>query len=487
MSFLIFSPELLILQVILTPLLGAFLIGALKRFPNLREGATLLTACLSFVLVIELVRAFPTGELVLLELIPTLAISFKLEPLGALFALIASGLWIVNSLYSIGYMRGNDEQRQTPFYIYFAIAISATLGIALAANLLTLFIFYEILTLSTWPLVTHKRNHEARAGGVTYISILLGTSIGFFFLAILWLWQMTGNLSFSVGGVLPKDMSPLAMTILFTLFAFGTGKAALMPFHRWLPAAMVAPTPVSALLHAVAVVKAGVFIILKITIYIFGIDNLRRTGASEPIFWMAGFSLLAASTIALFKTDLKARLAYSTVSQLSYITLASALATPLAIVAAALHLLTHAFGKITLFMCAGAIYTATHKRDLREMVGLGWQMPLVFIAFLIGAASITGLPIFAGAWSKLAILNAGLAIDNYYVLAILIVSSLLNAIYLIPVGLKGFAQTQTQTPLEKQPPLLTYLPPLLTATLCVVLFFFIEPVFDFLNQIEFRK
>ena len=494
MSALIFSPifsmDLLPLQIVLTPLAGGVLIMLLGKFPNLREAATLLTALLTFALVVELVVQFQRGvafELTLIEIIPSLSFAFKLEPLGALFALIASGLWIVNSLYSFGYMRGNEEKRQTQFYVYFAIAIFATLGIALSANLLTLFIFYEILTLSTWPLVAHKRNEEARAGARTYLSILLGTSIGFFFFAMLWLWHLTGDLTFTAGGVVPLSLSPIVITALFALFAFGTGKAALMPFHRWLPAAMVAPTPVSALLHAVAVVKAGVFVILKISIYIFGVKTLQTSGASVPILWIASFSLLAASVVALFKTDLKARLAYSTVSQLSYITLAACLATPLAMVAGALHLLTHAFGKITLFMCAGAIYTATHKRDLREMVGLGWQMPFVFIAFLVGAASITGLPIFAGLWSKLAIMNAGIASGDSLIVAVLIVSSLLNAIYLIPIGLRGFMVSERPHVLDKTLPLLTFLPPVFTAFLCLVLFFFIEPVFEFLQQIRFEK
>lgn len=492
MDMLIFSRELLVFQVILTPLLGSLLIIAFSKTPNLREGTTMLTAVYTFALTIQMVADFQNGvrfEQDLIEIIPSLAISFSLEPLGALFALIASGLWIVNSLYSFGYMRGNNEKRQTRFYVFFAVAISATLGIAVSANLLTLFVFYEILTLSTLPLVMHRQNDEARFGGRTYIAILLGTSIGFFFLAMAWLWFETKNLTFTAGGIVDGSFSTLSLTFLFTLFAFGTGKAALMPFHRWLPAAMVAPTPVSALLHAVAVVKAGVFVILKITIYIFGVDVLRRTGASLPILWVAGFSLLTASVIALFKTDLKARLAYSTVSQLSYITLAAALATPLAALAGALHLLTHAFGKMTLFMCAGAIYTATHKRDIREMISMGWRLPLVFISFLIGAASITGLPIFAGLWSKWVLMEASMKIDFYLVVFVLVVSSFLNAVYLIPIGLKGFmGPAKREMGLEeKKAPILTVLPPVLTAIACILLFFLIQPVFDFLSQIEFQK
>ena len=357
----------------------------------------------------------------------------------------------------------------------------------LAANLLTLFIFYEILTLSTWPLVAHKQTPEARAGGRVYMAVLLATSIGLFLVAMVWTWLLAKSLDFTAGGILPKDMTPLMVSALLALFVFGTGKAALMPFHRWLPAAMVAPTPVSALLHAVAVVKAGVFVVLKIGIYIFGLSFLKETGASDWLVWVAGFSVLAASLIALIKTDLKARLAYSTVSQLSYITLGLALATPLAAIGAALHILTHAFGKITLFMCAGAIYTNTHKKNIREMIGLGWAMPATFIAFLIGALSITGLPPLAGMWSKWMLLDAASTDMIWFALAVLIGSSLLNAIYLIPVGLRGFAAPHDQPDDIPRAPLLCVLPPVLTAIGCFALFFMLEPIADFLGTIQFER
>jgi multicomponent Na+:H+ antiporter subunit D len=313
--------ETQLLLCVALPLLGAAGILAAGRFPNLREAVTLSTAVVLFALVVGLslqpdayahtARPF--------ELLPAVTIAFSLEPLGLLFATVASGLWVVTSVYSIGYMRGNHEENQTRFYFYFAISIGAAQGIALADNLFTLFVFYEVLTLCTYPLVTHKGNEDARRGGRTYLGVLLTTSIGFFLVAMIWTWQLAGSLEFVDGGLLNGKIEGPVVLALLALFLFGIGKAALMPFHRWLPAAMVAPTPVSALLHAVAVVKAGVFTVLKVTVYIFGLETLFQSQAAEVMMWVAAATLLLASVTALRKDNLKARLAYSTVSQLAYV------------------------------------------------------------------------------------------------------------------------------------------------------------------------
>ncbi|MCK5653479.1 MAG: monovalent cation/H+ antiporter subunit D family protein, partial [Gemmatimonadetes bacterium] len=260
---------------VLLPAIGALVVGLLKNRPDPREAVSLITAGLLFGLVASLFPAVAAGErpaLTLVEVVPGLVLAFEVEPLGLLFALVASFLWIVTTLYSIGYMRGHHEENQTRFYIFFALALSSAMGVAFAGNLFTLFIFYEALTLSTFPLVTHAGTEAAKRAGRVYLGILLGTSILFLLLAIVWTWHLTGTLDFTQGGILRGHADPTTVAILLALFVFGIGKAAVMPFHRWLPAAMVAPTPVSALLHAVAVVKAGVFAILKITVYIFGID-----------------------------------------------------------------------------------------------------------------------------------------------------------------------------------------------------------------------
>ena len=435
------SAEAALIGVVLIPLLGALAVVLAGSRPNLREAMSLGAGVALLALVMRLLPRVLSGDwptTVLAEPIPGLALAFSAEPLGVLFGLIASFLWIVTTVYSIGYMRGHGEAHQTRFYAFFAIAMGCTMGVAFADNLFTLFVFYELLTLSTYPLVTHAGTREARQGGRTYLGILMATSMGFLLLAVVWTWQLTGNVRFTSGGILAGAASPLVNGILFALYVFGIGKAALMPFHRWLPAAMVAPTPVSALLHAVAVVKAGVFAILKITVYIFGLDLLRDTGVTDWLLWVAAVTILVASVIALRQDNLKARLAYSTVSQLSYIVMGALLVNSTALVGSTLHLATHAFGKITLFFCAGAILVASHKTKVSQLDGLGRQMPWTMGAFFLASLSIVGLPPMGGMWSKwylaLGAIDAGYAVF----VGVLMVSTLLNIAYLIPVPIRAF-------------------------------------------------
>ncbi len=493
------STELALALTLLIPSLGGIGIAIMDRHPNARETVTLGTAVFLFVIVIGLLQDVLAGgrpSVSLIEVIPGLSLVLEIEPLGMLFGCIASGLWIINSLYSIGYMRGNNEHKQTRFYICFAIAIASAMGIAFAGNMFTLFIFYEILTLSTYPLVAHKENEEARSGARIYLGLLIGTSIGFQLVAIIWTWFTAGTLDFTAGGILRDKIDPTLLPFLLALYMFGIGKAALMPFHRWLPSAMVAPTPVSALLHAVAVVKAGVFTVLKVVIYIFGIDLLAETGASTWLIWAASFTLLAASLVAMSKDNLKARLAYSTISQLSYIVLGAALASSLGILGGALHIATHALGKITLFMCAGAIYVATHKTEISEMQGLGRAMPFTFGAFCIGALSIIGLPPLAGTWSKWYLALAAADTGVILVVAVYMISSLLNVAYLLPVVARGFFRPSPEPVAQSvgaaatpkpgglaEAPLLCVLPPCLTAAGCLILFFYASDVIDLLRPI----
>ena len=433
------SVEQLILAALTLPLAGALGIALAGKLPNLREGVTLTTAVALFACVVQLLDPVLAGqrpELVLLEPLPGLPIAFQLEPLGMLFALIASGLWIVNSIYSIGYMRGNSEQKQTRFYVCFALSLAAAIAIAFAANLLTLFLFYEVLTLITYPLVTHAGTDQARAGGRTYLAILMGTSVLFLLPAVIYVWHLTGTTDFRPGGILPAGMDKGAVAILLALFVFGIGKAALMPFHRWLPAAMVAPTPVSALLHAVAVVKAGVFSVLKVMVYVFGLDALA--GATGWLAGIAGFTIIAASFVALSADNLKRRLAYSTVSQLSYVILAAAVLAPLSVAGAALHIAAHAFGKITLFFAAGSIYTAAHKTEISELDGIGRRMPWTMTAFGIGALSMIGLPPAAGFVSKWYLVSGAIEQAHWFALAVVLASTLLNAAYFLPIVYRAF-------------------------------------------------
>ena len=494
------SAGLAIPLTLCVPVIGCVFIWLFGRTPNLREAATLITGGILFALAVTVFMAVGDGErpgFILFEVVPSLPIAFKAEPLGALFAIIASGLWIVNSVYSVGYMRGHDEPHQTRFYMSFAIAIASAMGVAYAANLFTLFIFYEVLTLSTFPLVTHNGDDKARRGGRIYLGVLMGTSIGLLLPAIVWVYALTGTTEFSLGGILATsvDQADPVVMILLGLFAFGIGKAALMPAHPWLPNAMVAPTPVSAFLHAVAVVKAGVFSVLKIVVYIFGVDFLKDTGASVPFMWIAGGSILLASAIAMHKDNLKARLAYSTVSQLSYVTLGAMLATSMGVMGGAMQIAAHALGKMTLFMCAGAIYVGAHKTLVSELRGLGRVMPFTFGAFFLGAMSIVGLPPMAGSWPKFFLMLGAADAGQLAMIVVLMISSILNVIYLLSIPIQAFYMSPKEddkgraegvTDAEgagglgikwgalKEAPLLCVLPPIVTATGGLLLFFFAD-------------
>ena len=329
------SSETLVWLSLLIPTIGSILIWLVGKIDNIRETVTFVTALSLLVVVITLLIRVTNGErpeFTLLEMLPGLNIQFTIEPLGMIFASIAAILWPINSLYSIGYMRGHQEKHQTRFYIFFAVAIAAAMGIAFAGNLITLFVFYEVLTLSTYPLVTHKGDDNAKRGGRIYLGILIATSIGLLLPAIIWTYLIAGTTEFANGGIINDKLQGAMLGLLLFLYMYGIGKAALMPIHKWLPSAMVAPTPVSALLHAVAVVKAGVFSVLKVIVYVFGIDNLSSSGVADWLLYIAGFTIIVASIIALQQNNLKKRLAYSTISQLSYVILGAAILAPISAV-----------------------------------------------------------------------------------------------------------------------------------------------------------
>ncbi|MDA3922541.1 MAG: monovalent cation/H+ antiporter subunit D family protein [Salinisphaera sp.] len=477
-----------LLALVVWPAVMSLAVAATGRWPNIRETVSVATGVALLAGVVGLIEPIAAGErpsLTLFEILPGLGFTFTLEPLGLIFALVASALWPLTTIYGAGYMRGNDEHAQTRFFVCFALAISAAIGIAMAGNLLTLFVFYEMMTLVTYPLVTHHGDAESRAGGRIYLGILLTTSIGLFLPAIVITWLFAGTLTFTHGGILAgTGLTALGAIALYTLFVYGIGKAAVMPFHRWLPSAMVAPTPVSALLHAVAVVKAGVFSVLKITVYIFGLDFAFKTGATEIILWTSSITIIAASVIALYCDNLKKRLAYSTVGQLSYIVLGSALATKLGAVSGSLHIVTHAFGKITLFFCAGAIYTAAHRKYISQLNGLGRSMPFTFGAFTIASLSLIGLPPMGGAWSKWYLMSGSAGVEEYALLGVLAVSTLLNIVYLLDIPARAFfLPADDDTPRGfSEAPLACVLPLCVTAAGCIALFFFAYPIISFISS-----
>jgi len=492
---MIFSLETLLQLCILLPIFATLFIVAFRRHPNLREAVSLATSLCVFYAVVTIYLGLDAGETIAvhwLQVLPGLSLSFSVEPLGMIFALIASFLWFVTIIYSIGYMRGHNEDHQTRFFCCFAIAIGSVMGVAFADNLFTLFIFYEVLTLSTYPLVTHAGTDAAKKGGRVYLGILLSTSVAFFLFAILGTWVIAGTLDFTQGGVFPVDANTTLLGIILVLFIFGIGKAAIMPFHRWLPAAMVAPTPVSALLHAVAVVKAGVFTVMKVGMFIFGLDLLIVLPTTQFLLYLAGASVLLASFVAMRQDNLKARLAYSTVSQLGYITIGVLLATSSGVIASSMNIAMHAFGKITLFFCAGAILVAAHKSNISEMRGLGRQMPFTMVAFFIGSLSIIGLPPTGGTWSKWYLLMATLETDQLIIMVILMLSSLLNIAYLMPIPFHAFfsiSPTKNEHRVAtakfqiKEAPTASLIAIGIAALGCLVLFIYPNPLYELASAI----
>jgi multicomponent Na+:H+ antiporter subunit D len=461
-----------LVSLLITPILVS------SRGPNVREAWTFVAAGLKFLLVVSMVPAVLAGaEIVytVAEVFPGVAIKFRVDALGMLFALVASSLWIITSAYSIGYMRGLNEHSQTRYFVFFALALSATIGVAFSANLLTMYLFYEMLSFATYPLVTHHQDQEARSSGRKYLLYIVGTSIGIVLPAMLICYNMTGTLEFSRQGIFAGTEPKATMLVLLLMLVLGFAKVAIMPMHSWLPAAMVAPTPVSALLHAVAVVKVGAFSVLRVLTGIFGIDLLSRLDLGTVVCYIAAFTVIVASLIALSQDGLKRRLAFSTIGQLSYIILGVALLSPKGMIGGMTHIAMHAFGKITLFFCAGAIFVATGKKNISEMVGIGKRMPVTMIAFLVGSLSVIGLPPTGGFFSKWYLVLGTLQADQMPMLIVLLGSSLLNAAYFLPIVYRAFFCTAEESMFPdtvQEAPVWCVTPLVITAIGSVALFFY---------------
>ena len=462
-----------VLLATLIPMVTAALVMATGRTPNLRESISFVGAVLTFIAVMILAPGVLSGGSYALNLItiyPGISVSFYLDPLGLVFAGTASFLWILASIYCIGYMRGLNEHAQTRFYVCYAVSVGAAMGAAFSANLFTLYLFYEIVSIFTYPLVMHHQDKEGYEGARKYIIYLMFTSKAMLLPAMAIIYVLTGTLDFNMsgisGGIFPPEADRVMVIIAYLLCLFGFAKAGIMPLHNWLPDAMVAPTPVSALLHAVVVVKVGVFSICRVMLSLFGINLLDVTGMGMFTAYVVSFTIITASIIALTQTNLKARLAYSTVSQLSYIVLGVAMLTPHAITGGLLHIANHAFAKITLFFCAGCIFVASGKKDISEMGGLGWRMPVTMAAFALASLSMIGVPPVSGFVSKWYLALGAMDISNMILLAVLLISSLLNAGYFVPVTFKAFFGTPLATDtgtgsLERQPLILLMVVPLL--------------------------
>lgn len=486
------TQDMRLLLAVLAPLVGAGAVMALGRRPNARETASFLAAATLFALTASLIpdlRAGRTLHFTVFHLLPGLSVSLRADPLSMVFAVSASFLWMVTVFYSAGYMRGLREHAQTRFNTCFALALFGAIGCAFADNLLTLYLFYEIVSITTYPLVAHHQDDEGYEGGRKYLTYLTTTAKGLLLPAMVAVYVLSGSLDFATNirtGILPPELHRGVVTALYIACLLGFAKNGVMPLHHWLPGAMVAPTPVSALLHAVAVVKVGVFSTVRVMLYVFGVDRMQALNLGLPTAYFVSITILVASVIALSKDNLKLRLAYSTVSQLSYIILGVALLTPAGIEGGLVHIANHAFSKITLFFCAGAIYVATHKKNISEMSGLGRTMPFTFGAFAVASLSMIGAPPVAGFISKWYLLVGALDAGSLLILGVLVASTLLNAAYFAPVVYQAFFGTPSTAdghhpPREAHPAMVV--PLCVTAAGSVVLGFYPDLFMNFVKAV----
>ena len=423
---------------VICPAVVALLVLISSKRPNVREGWTLAGSMALCYFVLSMTPSvLDTGpiDFIWFALLPSIDFAFRVDALGLIFATTSSCLWILVSIYSIGYMRSLNEHAQTRYYFSFALALLGAIGVAFAANLVTMFLFYEILTISTYPLVAHEETPEALAAGHKYLAYLLTGGV-FFLIGILMVYSLVGTTDFAFTGILSPAVattSALTLQVVFFCFLLGFAKAAWMPIHSWLPSAMVAPTPVSALLHAVAVVKAGVFGVIRIVCHIYGIDLMHALGLGLALAAIAAFTVIAANVYAIGQNNLKRMLAYSTINQLSFILLGVALLSPMSVAGAMLHIPFHGFMKITLFLCAGAVAAIAGKKDISEMAGIGRVLPVTMGAFIVGAFGMCGAPPLAGFISKWHVALGAVESGLLFFLLVICAGSLLDVIYFFPV------------------------------------------------------
>jgi multicomponent Na+:H+ antiporter subunit D len=476
------------LYAVVIPLMGALLLVFFaEKADRIRNPLALLTSLITAVVVVSIIKLVVEGNSVsytLLKILPGLEFSFRVDPLGALFGGAASILWVFSVLYSIGYMA--HEHNRKRYYIFYLISLGVTMGIAFAANLFTLYLFYEMLTLATYPLVIHEGNEEAQKAGIRYI-IYSFIGAGLVLFSVLITYGLVENLTFTQGGIMGEVVKtmPLVLRIVFITYILGFGvKAAIMPLHSWLPAAMAAPTPVSALLHAVAVVKSGVFGILRVMYSIYGSAVLIELNMGIVVAVLISFTIILASIIAMRQDVLKRRLAYSTISQLGYITLGAALLTPLGLTGGLLHIINHALLKITLFFCAGAIITVTGKKKISELNGLGKRMPLTMLAFTIGSVGMIGILPVNGFISKWYLMEGSLETGMPIFVVILITSALLNAAYFLPIVTAAFFRKGEFKPVRgPEAPLPMLLPIVVLAVTCLVVGIKLELTVPFVQSV----
>ena len=464
-----------------------FIVASAKR-ANVREFWTIAAGIIKFGLVLSLVPGCLQNRVAvfrIIEIAPNIQLALKADAIGVFFAVIASGLWIFTSFYSIGYVRGLDEHKQTRYFAYFAVCLSATIGIAFAANLITFVIFYEILTIATYPLVIHKETEVAIKAGRKYLAYTLTAGV-LLIAATAWAYQIRGNLDFNPEGLF-RDLSlgPATIVPLFLLFLGGVGvKASIMPLHSWLPTAMAAPTPVSALLHAVAVVKSGVFGVVRVAVFVFGPVAMKTYGLGHILMVFAGMTILLGSIMALKQDNLKRRLAYSTIAHLSYIVLGTGLLSQTALLGGLLHIAFHATMKITLFFCAGAIYVNLHRENISELNGIGKVMPWTMGAFTVGSIGLAGIPPVNGFISKWYLGSGALESGYAIMLIVLVISGILNAAYFFPIVQRAFFRRGRGLKEHKEASPFMVVPLVITASISVFLGIFPDTLLRFFSLAE---
>lgn len=466
----------LIILAIVFPIISAILLSLLpERSDRWRNPLALFISLVTASSVIFLLIAVLGGdipEFSVLTIVEGLEIAFKVDPLAIFFGTIASVLWVFSVLYSIGYMAHEHQRRR--YFAFYLLSLGVTVGIAFSANLFTLYLFYEFLTICTYPLVIHEGNKDAQNAGGRYLAYSF-VGAGFILVGLFMTYYNMGSLAFTPGGLLDGAVdNPGLWQGIFLCFILGFGvKAAIMPLHAWLPSAMAAPTPVSALLHAVAVVKSGVFGILRVMYSIYGTEALTALDLGRFVTILVSITIIVASIVALRQEELKRRLAYSTISQLGYITLGAGLLTPLGLAGGLLHIVNHALLKITLFFCAGAIITVTGKKKISELKGIGRRMPLTMLAFTLGCIGMVGILPLNGFISKWHLVMGSLETQHYLILAVLTASALLNAAYFFPIIIAAFFQKgDFESPRGVEAPLSMLIPILVLAVSCI--FFGIE-------------
>ncbi|MDO8909974.1 MAG: proton-conducting transporter membrane subunit [Pseudohongiella sp.] len=441
MSALLTWTSALPVLIILSSLIPGLLIFATPEHARTRRTVLNLTGIVvKLILVGLMLRGVSQGLEFRFELnfLPLAPLVLHGDALSLQFITLSSILWLATTIYAIGYLEGSPLRSR--FFGYFSLCVSATVGLALAGNLVTFLLFYELLTLSTFPLVVHRGTPAALRAGRVYLAYTLGGG-ALLLMGIALLHALIATPDFVPGGYLLQhiDNYSLGFQVAFVLMIAGLGvKAALIPLHSWLPQAMVAPAPVSALLHAVAVVKAGAFGIIRVVYDVYGVEASTLLSLTQPLLWLAAATMIYASVRALQQQDIKRRLAFSTVSQVSYITLGVALAGPVAAVGAIVHLVHQGLMKVTLFFCAGNFAETLGIHKVQEMDGLGKRMPWTMAAFSVGALGMIGVPPIAGFISKMYLGMGALEVDQPWVVLVLAGSALLNAAYFLPLLYRGW-------------------------------------------------